>query len=140
VDRHFEGVIDGCALRTEGTWITPEMRAAYVQLHRLGHAHSFEVWQGDTLAGGLYGVHIGGLFAAESMFHRVTDASKVALVTAVTQLAQVGIRLFDVQFMTPHLESLGAAAMPRRQYLEAVARVLHQTVNFRDLLVLGHTT
>ena len=134
VDRDFDGVINGCAQREEGTWITPEMRAAYVQLHRLGHAHSFEVWQGDNLAGGLYGVHMGGLFAAESMFHRATDASKVALVTAVTQLAQVGIRLFDVQFLTPHLESLGATVMPRRQYLQAVTRALGQTPSFGELL------
>jgi len=119
-DASFDGVIDGCAERTEGTWILPEMRAAYLKLHALGLAHSFEVWQGTRLAGGLYGVQVGALFAAESMFHRVTDASKVALIYAVTALFEAGFDLFDVQFVTPHLESLGVTSIPRCEYLARV--------------------
>ena len=83
-DTNFASVIDGCAERAKGTWITSEMRAAYLNLHQLGRAHSFEVWTDNELVGGLYGVQAGALFAAESMFHRVTDASKIALVAAVT--------------------------------------------------------
>jgi leucyl/phenylalanyl-tRNA--protein transferase len=120
IDTHFASVVDGCALRAEGTWITSEMRQAYLRLHELGHAHCFEVWKGEQLAGGLYGVQVGGLFAAESMFHQETDASKVALVTAVTALFAAGFQLFDVQFLTPHLARLGATVVPRHTYLEAL--------------------
>ena len=127
-DRDFAGVIDGCAHRTEGTWITQEMRCAYLALHDLGHAHSFEVFRGSELVGGLYGVQVGTLFAAESMFHRTTDASKVALVCAVSSLFAAGFTLFDVQFLTPHLASLGAMLMPRRSYLEGVATAAAQHV------------
>ncbi len=123
-DTNFGGVVHGCADRSEGTWITPDMRAAYMQLYELGHAHSFEVWISEELVGGLYGVQVGGLFAAESMFHRVTDASKIALVSAVTALFDAGFQLFDVQFMTPHLASLGASLLPRRVYLRAVSDAL----------------
>lgn len=123
-DTNFEGVIDCCAQRSEGTWITPYMRTAYMRLHELGHAHSFEVCMNDELVGGLYGVQVGGLFAAESMFHRVTDTSKIALVTAVTALFDAGFQLFDVQFMTPHLASLGVSLLPREEYLRAVSKAL----------------
>lgn len=122
-DTSFEGVIDGCAERSEGTWITPDMRAAYMHLHELGHAHSFEVWIDEELVGGLYGVQVGGLFAAESMFHRVTDTSKIALAAAVSALFDAGFQLFDVQFMTPHLASLGASLLPRQEYLRAVSKL-----------------
>jgi leucyl/phenylalanyl-tRNA---protein transferase len=121
-DAAFSDVINGCASNREGgTWILPEMMQAYVQLHQLGHAHSFEVWQGGQLAGGLYGVRRGALFAAESMFHVVTDASKVALAVSIDTLFEAGIRVYDVQFVTDHLRSLGAYEVERAQYLEQVA-------------------
>lgn len=117
-DEAFTAVMRACgADREEGTWILPEMIEAYTRLHALGHAHSFEVWDGATLVGGLYGVHRGGLFAAESMFHRVTNASKVALITSVRAVFRMGIRLFDVQFLTSHLASMGAYEIPRSEYL-----------------------
>lgn len=128
VDENFAGVIDCCADRAEGTWITRDMRRAYLALYESGQAHSFEVRCGNELVGGLYGVQVGGLFAAESMFHRATNASKVALVCAVTSLFGAGFSLFDVQFLTPHLASLGATLMPRRQYLEAVELAVKQRV------------
>ena len=108
-DRAFADVIAACAANREGgTWILPEMMLAYTQLHQLGHAHSFEVWHEGQLAGGLYGVRRGGLFAAESMFHVFSNASKVALAVAIDTLFQAGIQVFDVQFVTEHLASLGA--------------------------------
>jgi len=120
-DRAFADVIDACASnRDGGTWILPEMRQAYVQLHQLGHAHSFEVWRDGQLAGGLYGVRRGALFAAESMFHVVTDASKVALAVTIDTLFGAGTRVFDVQFVTEHLASLGAYEVSRSQYLAQV--------------------
>ncbi len=106
-----------CAERNEGTWILPEMLDAYCALHREGHAHSIEVWDDDELIGGLYGVQRGALFAAESMFHRRRDMSKVALAVAVRSLSGAGIELFDVQFLTPHLTTLGARELPRDEYL-----------------------
>lgn len=119
VDRAFEAVVTACAERhrPEGTWIVPEMRVAYLRLHRLGHAHSLEVWRGEELVGGLYGVGVGGVFTGESMFHRATDASKVALADLVDRLAEAGGRLIDVQLVTDHLASLGARPMPRPEYL-----------------------
>jgi leucyl/phenylalanyl-tRNA--protein transferase len=121
-DSAFPEVIAACAANREGgTWILPEMMLAYTQLHRLGHAHSFEVWHERQLAGGLYGVRRGALFAAESMFHVVTDASKVALAVAIDTLFRAGIQVFDVQFVTEHLASLGAYEVPRTEYLARVA-------------------
>jgi leucyl/phenylalanyl-tRNA--protein transferase len=127
VDTAFEAVVDGCADpdRT-GRWITPSIRDAYVALHHLGWAHSVEAWDGDGLAGGLYGVALGGLFAGESMFHRRTDASKVALVGLVDRLRHGGGALLDVQWMTPHLESLGAVEVPRRDYLRRLAEAIER--------------
>ena len=126
IDTAFDDVIAGCAdqARAHG-WITPAFRAAYSTMHRRGLAHSVEVWDGDDLVGGLYGVEIGGLFAGESMFHRARDASKVALVSLVDALggesaAREG-RLLDVQWATPHLESLGVIAIARGDYLERLA-------------------
>ena len=120
IDTAFADVVHKCAtVPRPGGWITPDMGAAYLQLHELGWAHSFEAWTGDgQLAGGLYGVAVGGLFAGESMFHERTDASKVALVGGVGHLRAAGFRIFDVQWTTPHLESLGAVDIPRREYLE----------------------
>lgn len=132
VDRAFDAVLEGCADREEGTWLLPEMVEAYQELHRLGYAHSFEAWEGSRLVGGLYGVHIGGLFAAESMFHRTTDASKAVLVVAVTSLGRIGVELFDVQFETAHLASMGASEISRAQYLERV-----ETATGRDVQLDG---
>jgi len=129
IDRAFPEVIAACATNREGgTWILPEMLQAYVQLHRLGHAHSFEVWQGGELAGGLYGVRRGALFAAESMFHLATNASKVALAVSIDTLFVAGIRVFDVQFVTEHLASLGAYDVSRAKYLSQVAEATQQRV------------
>jgi leucyl/phenylalanyl-tRNA---protein transferase len=119
VDADFEGVIRGCAdSRRRDPWITGEFVEAYTTLHRLGWAHSVEVWDNDgRLVGGLYGVAIGGLFAGESMFHEVRDASKVALVHLVVVMNRGGGSLLDVQWQTPHLESLGAVVIGRDAYL-----------------------
>lgn len=119
VDADAEGVIEGCADPSRpGRWITDEMANAYMELHRLGWMHSFEVWDSDAnLVGGLYGVSIGGLFCGESMFHRATDASKVALVHLVSVLSERGGVLLDVQWLTDHLASLGAREIGRAAYL-----------------------
>jgi leucyl/phenylalanyl-tRNA--protein transferase len=126
VDRAFEDVIDACAdPDRSGRWIDAGIRAAYVTLHGLGWAHSVEAWADDgSLAGGLYGVAIGGLFAGESMFHRGRDASKVALVHLVSRLAGNDDALLDVQWLTPHLASLGAVEIPRTTYLTRLQRAL----------------
>ena len=123
LDTAFEQVIDACGdPGREGRWITPEIRAAYLALHELGWVHSVEAWdEAGTLAGGLYGIAIGGLFAGESMFHRATDASKVSLVALVDLLQRAGGSLLDVQWVTPHLASLGAVEIPRERYLAMVA-------------------
>jgi leucyl/phenylalanyl-tRNA---protein transferase len=126
-NRCFERVMRACGeRRRDGTWIIAEMLAAYGELHRRGAAHSLEVWCADELVGGIYGVQVGAAFAAESMFHRRTDMSKVALVALVHSLFAAGIRLLDVQFVTPHLRSLGAFEVARTEYLGrlAVARDL----------------
>ena len=125
-DIAFEGVIDSCA-RPE-TWISAEVREAYVGLHHQGHAHSIECWKDDRLAGGLYGVHIGGAFMAESKFHRDRDASKVALVAMVAHLRRIGVTLCDVQFVTPHLAKFGAVEIPRDKYLRLLAASVNQTI------------
>jgi leucyl/phenylalanyl-tRNA--protein transferase len=132
IDADFAGVIAGCADRAaEETWITPALRAAYERLHALGWAHSVEVWTpAGALAGGLYGVAIGGLFAAESMFHRVTDASKVALVALAQQCRAAGVGLLDVQMPSAHLASMGAVTVSRKEYLRRLAAVVDRSVNF----------
>jgi leucyl/phenylalanyl-tRNA--protein transferase len=131
IDADFDAVIDGCAdRRGEGTWITPALAIAYRRLHRLGWAHSVEVWSDGALAGGLYGVAIGGLFAAESMFHRVADASKVALVALAQHARAVGVGLVDVQLPSPHLDSMGAVTLSRAAYLDALAAAVARPVNF----------
>jgi leucyl/phenylalanyl-tRNA--protein transferase len=108
----------------EGTWITTEMRAAYARLAALGYAHSIEAWQDDALVGGLYGVAIGRVFFGESMFARVSDASKVALATLVRQLQRWEFRIIDCQMPTAHLASLGAREIPRREFLAEVERAV----------------
>jgi leucyl/phenylalanyl-tRNA--protein transferase len=126
----FPAVIAACAAREE-TWITRTMRAAYVRLHVLGWAHSVEVWGADgALVGGLYGVAVGGLFAAESMFHHARDASKVAVVGLVEHARRVGVTLLDVQVPSPHLATLGARAVPRDEYLALLADALGRPVRF----------
>lgn len=134
-NRAFGEVIRACATGREGgTWLVPDMIAAYERLHALGHAHSVEVWSGDVLAGGLYGVQRGALFAGESMFHRATDASKAALVAAVRSLFAAGITLFDVQLETPHLASMGAVVWSRERYLRAAARASRVRVDLSGLV------
>jgi leucyl/phenylalanyl-tRNA--protein transferase len=120
--------------RKDGTWILPEMLTAYERLHRLGHAHSLEVWSAGELVGGTYGVQVGGLFAAESMFHRATDMSKVALVALVRSLFAAGIRLLDVQFATTHLRTLGAFEVPRAEYLRRLAVAVPLVVDLRGVV------
>lgn len=118
-NRCFRDVMTACGeSRDDGTWIIPEMLDAYEALHRIGNAHSLEVWQGASLVGGIYGVQFGKLFCAESMFHRATDMSKVALVAMVRSLFAAGIRVFEVQFVTKHLASMGAFEVPRAEYLK----------------------
>lgn len=119
-NRDFAAVIAACAAARgpAGTWITAQMRAAYLELHRQGMAHSIEVWRGDELAGGLYGVRSGQVFSGESMFSRRDDASKVALAWLSEQARQRGIALIDCQMPSAHLRSLGSRPLPRRQFLE----------------------
>jgi leucyl/phenylalanyl-tRNA--protein transferase len=129
-DQAFPAVIRACAEREEGTWITQGMIAAYTELHRQGHAHSVETWQDGELAGGVYGVTIGGLFAGESMFTRRRDGSKVALVHLVEHLRQRGYVLFDVQYVNDHTTSMGAVEIPRREYLARLKEALRREVSF----------
>jgi len=127
INRDFAGVIDGCARPRDasaGTWITDEMREAYIDLHAHGHAHSLEVRQGDTLVGGLYGVAIGRIFFAESKFHSVRDASKIALVELMHRLEKLGYLLCDCQLWNPHLEHFGVRMVARSDFL----RLLHHGI------------
>ena len=125
-DSDFEGVIRACSKSHGPTWISKEILTAYCGLHGAGHAHSVEAWLEGGLAGGLYGVHIGGAFFGESMFHHATDSSKVALVALVERLRRRGFLLLDTQWLTPHLARFGACQIPRDQYRnlldEALAR------------------
>ncbi|MBW3605453.1 MAG: leucyl/phenylalanyl-tRNA--protein transferase [Actinobacteria bacterium] len=127
-DTAFDAVVAACAHRPgEGTWITAAMRAAYAELHRAGRAHSIEVWDdGGRVVGGLYGVTVGRVFCGESMFHRVTDASKVAMVAAMRVLSVGRYDLFDVQLPTAHLRSMGAVDMTRSAYLDLLGAGLPQ--------------
>jgi leucyl/phenylalanyl-tRNA---protein transferase len=132
-DVDFASVIRGCAMspgRLNQTWLTPEMIDAYVRLHELGHAHSIEVWYQHELAGGVYGVAMGGMFAAESKFYRVRDASKVALVHLLEHLRNCGYTLLDIQQLTPHTARLGAVAIPRVKYLSRLAAAVGLPVTF----------
>ena len=131
-DCAFQAVVEACADRGE-TWISHRIQRLYVQLHAGGFAHSVEVWSDDALVGGLYGVQRGGAFAAESMFHRIPDASKVAMVAAVRGLFRAGIVLFDVQYVTEHLQRMGAFAIPRADYLERLAAARAIEVDLRAL-------
>jgi leucyl/phenylalanyl-tRNA--protein transferase len=130
INRDFAAVIRACSHREEGTWLTPEMIEAYQRLHRLGFAHSVEAWCGATLGGGIYGVAVGGLFAGESMFTRVRDGSKVALVALAERLRERGFALFDTQFVTDHTRRLGAVEIPRKEYLRRLREALARKVVF----------
>jgi len=136
VNRAFSAVIAGCAepqLQREDTWINQRIRDLYTGLHRLGHCHSVEVWEDGDLAGGLYGVSLGGAFFGESMFHRVRDASKVALVHLVARLIVGGFTLLDTQFVTPHLRMFGAMEVPRRNYRGKLDAALEKAADFNLL-------
>ena len=163
-DRDFEAVIRGCATagdRRGNTWLTPSMIEAYCRMHELGHAHSVEVWsdlplplgegrgegsgsvhprlnplpKGEgILVGGTYGIAVGGLFAAESMFHRVRDASKVAVVHLLSHLRARGYELFDIQQLTPHTARFGAIEIARVEYLRRLAKAVNQPVTFGESL------
>jgi leucyl/phenylalanyl-tRNA--protein transferase len=130
INQDFEGVMRGCADRPEGTWISEAFIVVYGTLHRLGRAHSVEVWREDRLVGGTYGVALGGAFMAESMFHRETDASKVALAALVSRLREREFTLLDVQYLTPHLQSLGAVEIPHRVYYDRLKRALRRDCRF----------
>ncbi len=131
INQDFVGVMRACAAdREDGTWMTDELLAAYVGLHHQGLAHSVEVWRGGVLVGGLYGVHLGGAFFGESMFHRETDASKVALVVLVERLRAQGFVLLDIQWVTPHLARFGAVEVTRGEYLTQLATALDVDAHF----------
>ena len=135
IDLAFETVIRACADAERdpddsGTWISEEIIESYCALHALGYAHSIEVRQSGELAGGLYGVALGGAFFGESMFHRATDASKVALVALVERLRARGFALLDTQWVTPHLEQFGAVEIPRPDYMELLDRSVRLEVTF----------
>jgi leucyl/phenylalanyl-tRNA--protein transferase len=130
IDHNFAAVVRGCAEREEETWITPAMTAGFHELHRAGYAHSVEVWTGDELAGGIFGVAIGGFFSGESMFHRQRDASKVALAFLIDHLRAAGYLLFDIQILSPHTASLGAREIPRAEYLQRLKSALGRDVRF----------
>jgi leucyl/phenylalanyl-tRNA---protein transferase len=133
VDRAFASVVSACGhgRGSDGTWITPAMARAYRRLHDLGWAHSVEIWDGEQLVGGLYGIQVGGVFTGESMFHRADDASKVALVELVTRFRAAGGRLVDVQLTTSHLRSLGAADVSRERFLDTLATARDHPVRLR---------
>ena len=123
INSAFESVMRACADRSE-TWISEEIIASYINLHRLGFAHSVETWFNEELVGGLYGVSIAGAFFGESMFHKMTDASKVALFALVERLRDRGFRLLDSQYVTGHLKTFGAVEIPRPEYM----RLLKQAI------------
>ena len=130
-DQDFDAVVKGCTYRPEeGTWITPEVANAYGEFHRSGHAHSVEVWQQGVLVGGLYGVAIGALFAGESMFSTVSDASKIALAALVSRLKEKGYQLFDLQIINEHTSSMGATEIPRDDYLARAKSAIKKDICF----------
>ncbi|SEL23284.1 leucyl/phenylalanyl-tRNA--protein transferase [Roseovarius azorensis] len=123
LNRDFKGVLDGCADRPE-TWISARIHRAYTALHRVGHAHSLEVWREGQLAGGVYGVTLGAVFCGESMFSYRTDTSKLALAHLTDHLKRCGFVLFDTQFLTPHLARLGGVEIPRAEYRRRLQEAL----------------
>lgn len=136
INRDFEGVIDGCAAPQTGrgrTWINGRIRTLYRRLYERGHCHSVEVYEGDELVGGLYGVSLARAFFGESMFHNARDASKVALVHLVARLRAGGFTLLDTQFVTDHLKTFGASEIPRRQYHRELEAALVGEADFGAL-------
>lgn len=127
----FEEVLDGCADRDD-TWINATIRDLMLKLHAMNHAHSFEVWSGERLIGGVYGLSIGGAFFGESMFSRQTDGSKMALAWAVDHLQRTGFILFDTQFLTQHLSTLGAIEVSRKNYRSRLARAIELDVDINS--------
>lgn len=136
IDQAFDRVIRACAAafrpEQDGTWIAPEIVEAYSALHRAGDAHSVEVWDGDELVGGLYGVDSGGVFTGESMFHRRSDASKLALLFLIEHLAARGSKLLDCQVLTPHMVALGAREISRARFLDALGAAQSGRVRLFD--------
>jgi leucyl/phenylalanyl-tRNA--protein transferase len=132
VNTAFAEVVEGCADRGE-TWINATISGLYAQLFARGHAQSLEVWQAGTLSGGIYGVSIGSAFFGESMFSRQTDASKIALAYLVDRLRQADFVLFDTQFLTPHLASLGAVEISRAEYRERLFAAIARPASFREV-------
>jgi leucyl/phenylalanyl-tRNA--protein transferase len=133
IDRVFADVVEACAAPRgddDDCWLTLSMQNAYLTMHQLGHAHSIEVWQDGRLVGGLFGMAIGGLFAAESMFHRATDASKAALTFLVEHLQVRGYELLDVQWTNSHTRSLGATDIPRAEYIARLSRAVNRNATF----------
>lgn len=140
-DHAFDKVIHECSAPrdyTTETWITDEMKEAYIKLHYSGHAHSVECWQGESLVGGLYGIAIGQVFFGESMFSRVTDASKTAFVYLVKHLQKWQYQLIDCQVYTEHLESLGAVNIPRADFINHITRYCEQPVSHRWQVTLSN--
>jgi leucyl/phenylalanyl-tRNA--protein transferase len=134
-DRAFTQVMEECAASRPGreeTWISPQFIAAYSRLHSLGYAHSVEVWRGERLVGGLYGVSIGGFFAGESMFSTEPNASKAAMAAVFGRLRTRGYALFDCQLKNPHLSSMGAIEIPRAEYLRRLAEAVEKPCSFGD--------
>ncbi len=129
INQAFEAVVEGCADR-ETTWISAELKQIYRELHEAGWAYSFETWQGEELAGGILGIAIGGVFIGESMFYRIPEASKVAMVKLVQHLRDRGFRLFDAQMINPHLERFGAYIIRDKEYKMLLAQALTQVCLF----------
>lgn len=129
IDQDFLAVVDACADRTD-TWINGELRNLYAQLHRAGYAHSLEIWENGDLVGGVFGIAIGAAFFGESMFSRRRDASKIALAYLVDRLRQTGFQLFDTQFLTAHLASLGAVEIPRHRYHSQLDQATNSGADF----------
>lgn len=133
LDRCFTRVMEGCAAPAPGresTWISPEFIAAYTRLHKMGYAHSAEVWFGEQLVGGIYGVSIGGFFAGESMFHTVSNASTMALAFLMEHLKKQGFELFDSQVISSHTASLGAIEIRRKDYLRRLSKAIGKSCSF----------
>jgi leucyl/phenylalanyl-tRNA---protein transferase len=133
IDRAFRRVMQQCAAPARGrrsTWISPEFIEAYTELHQQGHAHSLECWEGKQLVGGIYGVAIGGFFAGESMFHRLSNASKVGLFHLVEHLRRQEFALFDIQMLTPVTTQLGGVTIPREQYLKRLKEAVEKCCSF----------
>ncbi|MCC4833383.1 leucyl/phenylalanyl-tRNA--protein transferase [Shewanella sp. 1_MG-2023] len=132
INHAFADVIKACSeprLTQQGTWISSDIQEAYIQLHRLGKAHSIEVWDGNELIGGLYGIAVGSVFCGESMFHRQTNASKAAFAMLNQHISRYGFKLIDAQIMNPHLENLGAQACPREDFLLSLRQLRNSVID-----------